>query len=70
MEMTDAEYDGEDLIVGYNAEYLKDVIGHIGGKTVVVRLNTSISATLFNLEDVKKDETDNLMLLMPIRLNV
>ena len=65
-----AEYDGEDLVVGYNAEYLKDVIGHIGGKTVVVRLNTSISATLFNLEDVKKDETDNLMLLMPIRLNV
>ena len=66
-----AEYLGEDLVVGYNAEYLKDVIGHIGGKTVVVRLNTSISATLFNLEDVKKkSETDNLMLLMPIRLNV
>ena len=64
-----AEYEGEDLIVGYNAEYLKDVIGHIGSKTVVVRLNTSISATLFNLEEAKKDDTDNLMLLMPIRLN-
>jgi len=64
-----AEYEGEDLVVGYNAEYLKDVIGHIGSKTVVVRLNTSISATLFNLEEAKKDDTDNLMLLMPIRLN-
>ena len=64
-----AEYKGENLIVGYNAEYLKDVISHISGKTVVMRLNTSISATLFNLEEVKKDKTDNLMLLMPIRLN-
>jgi len=65
-----AEYNGDDLVIGYNAEYLQDVIKHIKGKTVFARFNTPISATLFNLEDNTEDnDGENLMLLMPIRLN-
>ena len=63
-----AEYDGDDIVIGYNSEYLKDVINHISGKTVFIRLNTPISAALFSSE-VEEDSVDNLMLLMPIRLN-
>ena len=63
-----AEYDGDDIVIGYNSEYLKDVINHINGKTVFIRLNTPISASLFSSE-VDEDNVDNLMLLMPIRLN-
>ena len=65
-----AEYKGDDLVIGYNAEYIQDVIKHIKSKTVFARFNTPISATLFNLEDNTEDKDgETLMLLMPIRLN-
>ena len=47
-------------------EYLKDVISHILGENVIIRLNTPISATLFTGE---KEEDRKTMLLMPVRLN-
>ena len=59
-------YDGEDLIIGYNGEYLKDVINHTTGEEVTIKLNTPISATLF--VGNKKDE-NKIMLLMPVRIN-
>ena len=60
------EYEGEYLIIGYNGEYLKDVISHVSGDSVVIKLNTPISATLFTGSE--KEETKT-MLLMPVRLN-
>jgi len=59
-------YEGEDLIIGYNGEYLKDVISHVSGDEVVIKLNTPISATLFTGEN---EELSKTMLLMPVRLN-
>ena len=67
-ESLNVEYKGEDLTIGYNAEYLKDVISHISTENIIVKFNTSISAALFN-QDVQKKEAETLMLLMPIRLN-
>ena len=61
-----ATYEGEDLIIGYNGEYLKDVINHTTGEEVTIKLNTPISATLFI--GSKKDE-NKVMLLMPVRIN-
>ncbi len=67
-EVLDVIYKGESLIIGYNAEYLKDVVSHISGDDIKIKFNTSISAALFN--SVKEDSNSNiLMLLMPIRLN-
>ncbi len=63
-----AKYTGDELIIGYNAEYLKDVVSHISTDEVVINFNTSISAALFNPNE-KKEKTNILMLLMPIRLN-
>jgi len=63
-----AEFSGEDLTIGYNAEYLKDVVNHVSGDTVVVEFNTSISAALFS-SGKTEEHIDSLMLLMPIRLN-
>ena len=60
------EYEGDDLIIGYNGEYLKDVISHISGEEVIIKLNTPISATLFIGSDEEESKT---MLLMPVRLN-
>ena len=60
------EYEGDDLIIGYNGEYLKDVISHISGEEVIIKLNTPISATLFTGSEEEESKT---MLLMPVRLN-
>ena len=63
-----AEYDGEEIKIGYNGEYLKDIINHVDEENVLIKLNTPISATIFvnNNEDEKNEKT---MLLMPVRLN-
>ncbi len=68
MESIPGEYDGDSLNIGYNADYLKDVVLHITGDKAVVKLNTSISAALFSSESTEEN-IDSLMLLMPIRLN-
>ena len=60
------EYEGESLTIGYNGEYLKDIISHVFGDEVVIKLKTSISATLFTGEN---EDITKTMLLMPVRLN-
>tara|TARA_B100001146_G_scaffold127967_1_gene112260 strand:- start:348 stop:1133 length:786 start_codon:yes stop_codon:yes gene_type:complete len=59
-------YNGEEITIGYNGEYLKDVISHVSGDEVIIKLNTPISATLFTGTE---EEIDKTMLLMPVRLN-
>jgi len=62
------KYSGEDITVGYNAAYLKDVLSHLDDDEVSVHLKSPISAALF-LPKKQKDNTNLTMLLMPIRLN-
>jgi len=67
-DLSGAEYNGESLLIGYNASYLRDIITHVQDENIIVKLKTPISATLFYPE--KTDENIDLtMLLMPIRLN-
>ena len=63
-----AEYNGDALTIGYNAEYLKDVVTHVDGENIIANFNTAISAALFSAE-TNQENVENLMLLMPIRLN-
>ena len=67
-EQIPAEFEGNNLTIGYNADYLKDVVMHVPGEKLLVEFSTAISAALFNSES-KEDNVDSLMLLMPIRLN-
>ena len=67
-ESLSAEYEGGPIVIGYNAEYLKDIISHVRGKTIEIELNTPVSAALFNPES-QNEQSESLMLLMPIRLN-
>ncbi len=62
------EFSGEEIIIGYNSEYLKDIVSHVSGETVEIKLNNSVSAALFE-ETPKRENVKSLMLLMPIRLN-
>tara|TARA_A100001015_G_C15006590_1_gene720991 strand:- start:79 stop:1191 length:1113 start_codon:yes stop_codon:yes gene_type:complete len=61
-------FTGEDLIVGYNAVYLKDILSHLTTDEITIKLNSAISAGLFYPKEQLKN-TDLTMLLMPIRLN-
>tara|TARA_B100000287_G_scaffold115948_1_gene107932 strand:- start:204 stop:1313 length:1110 start_codon:yes stop_codon:yes gene_type:complete len=61
-----ADYQGENIIIGYNGEYLKDVLNHTSGEEIVIKLNTPISATLFIGSEANEKK---IMLLMPVRIN-
>lgn len=67
-EEVDIEYSGEDMVVGYNAEYLKEILKNIDTKNVLLKLKSSISACLVLPEEQQENENFT-MLLMPIRLN-
>ena len=62
------EYDGESIVIGYNADYLKDVVSHVVGENIIIELSNPVSAALFSSTKKQKD-TETTMLLMPIRLN-
>lgn len=67
-ESVGAEYSGEDIEIGYNANYVLDILRHIETDEVLFRLKNPTSAGIVYPSTQKEDE-DLLMLLMPIRLN-
>ncbi|MFQ5823347.1 MAG: DNA polymerase III subunit beta [bacterium] len=67
-EIINAEYNGEDLEIGYNANYILDVLRHLETDEVIFKLKDPNSAGIIYPSTQKEDE-DLLMLLMPIRLN-
>ena len=67
-ENLEAEFSGEDLVIGYNANYLKDILSHLKSNKITIKLKTAISAALFYPEE-QIENSDLTMLLMPIRLN-
>ena len=60
------DYDGEDISVGFNANYFVDMLSHLDGEKAVARMNTPTSATLLGAEKQRENE-EITMLLMPMR---
>lgn len=56
-------YDGDDLTIGFNADYLRDGIGSIGDDTVTIKLISPLRPGLLCSEDGQL-----LYLIMPVRL--
>jgi len=67
-DLSGAQYNGESLLIGYNASYLRDILAHVQDENVIIKLKPPISATLFYPEK-ENENIDLTMLLMPIRLN-
>ncbi len=63
-ETIDCEYSGEPITIGYNAQYLKEVLNHQQCERVHIKLKTPVSAGIFVPVD---SEEDIITLLMPIR---
>jgi DNA polymerase-3 subunit beta len=62
------EYEGEDLEIGFNSNYVIDVLSHFECENIVIEFDTSIKAAIFR-EVEKKENEDILMIVMPVRLN-
>lgn len=60
------DYSGEDIVIGYNANYLGDMLSHIDTDNVLIKLNTPVSAGLVLPEEQAENE-ELTMLLMPMR---
>ncbi|MBC8455884.1 DNA polymerase III subunit beta, partial [bacterium] len=64
----EVEYQNEEIIVGYNCFYLKEIIQRVDTEKVKFSFNTAISAGLITPIDQPENE-EITMLLMPIRLS-
>lgn len=66
-ETLECDYDGEPLELGYNANYIVEILGKIDSDDVVFELSSSVAAGL--IYNVDKSKDDYLCLVMPLRLS-
>ncbi len=62
------EYSGDPMVIGFNAIYLTDVLGHIAAEDIVFELSTPNRAGIVTPLEQREGE-DLLMLIMPVMLN-
>ena len=68
----EVEYGGDPIVIGFNHAYVEDVLKHMKGENLVLALDRPDSAAIFIPgEDTTKQvaDSDDLCLLMPLRLN-
>lgn len=65
-EVLECDYSGDDIELGYNANYINDILGKLDGEEAVFELSSSVSAGIIYSPDKPKD--DYLCLVMPLRL--
>lgn len=68
-EKVPCKYDGEEIEIGFNSNYIIDILSHIDSDEVSFKLSTPIRAAIIYPATQKENE-DILMLVMPVRLNV
>ncbi len=62
------EYQDEDMEIGYNAQYLLDILRHVDSDEVIFHLNNPVKAALITPAKQRDDESF-IMLIMPIKLS-
>jgi DNA polymerase III subunit beta len=67
-ETIDASFTDESLHIGYNSNYLMDVLRHIEQEEVIFEVRDSLSSAIIYPAEQNENE-NHIMLLMPIRLN-
>ncbi|HOP06331.1 MAG TPA: DNA polymerase III subunit beta [candidate division Zixibacteria bacterium] len=65
-ETIECDYRGDDIEMGYNANYITDILGKMDGDDVIFELSTPVAAGVVYGAEVPKD--DFLCLIMPLRL--
>ena len=67
-EVISCEYEGDEVEIGFNSNYVSDVLNHLECENVLLEFDSPIKATIFR-EVEKKENEDILMIVMPVRLN-
>jgi DNA polymerase-3 subunit beta len=67
-EVVRCDYDSEDMEIGFNSEYLTEVLGNVTCDEVVFELSSPNRAGIVVPHD-QPDEEEILMLIMPVMLN-
>ncbi len=67
-ERLSCEHDGEDIVIGFNARFLIEMLSNMDSKEVVMKLSEPNRAGLLLPKEMDEDE-DLLMLVMPVMLN-
>jgi DNA polymerase-3 subunit beta len=67
-ERVDAEYDSDDLEIGFNSTYLVDILTHLDSEQVTFKFSTPTRAGIVSPTG-NNNEENVLMLVMPVRLN-
>jgi DNA polymerase-3 subunit beta len=68
VEKIPCEYDGEDMEIGFNARFLKEMLSTLDGEMVQIQLSQPNRAGL--LVPMQQDANENItMLIMPMMLN-
>ncbi|HHL72633.1 MAG TPA: DNA polymerase III subunit beta [Bacteroidetes bacterium] len=62
------DYSGDAINIGYNAQYIQDVLRHLDTEEVIFKLRDGGSAAIVRPSEQVEDE-DLMMLIMPIKLN-
>ncbi|MEW6411185.1 MAG: DNA polymerase III subunit beta [Candidatus Zixiibacteriota bacterium] len=65
-EELDCDYNGDEIEIGYNANYINDILGKLDSEEAVFELSTSVAAGVIYSPDKAKDNF--LCLVMPLRL--
>ena len=65
-EQLECDYSGDPIELGYNANYIIEILGKMESDEVILELSTSVSAGVLYSPDVPKE--DFLCLIMPLRL--
>lgn len=67
-EELDADYNEDPMEIGYNAQYILDILRHIDTDNVVFHLKSPVRAALIT-PDSQREEEAFIMLIMPIKLS-
>ncbi len=67
-EVLEADYNDEEMAIGYNSVYLQDILRRIDSEQVMFELDSPVTAGIIRPADQPEGE-DYLCLLMPLRLS-
>jgi len=67
-ERLSCEHDGEDIVIGFNARFLIEMLSNMESKEVIMKLSEPNRAGLLLPKELGEEE-DLLMLVMPVMLN-
>lgn len=63
------QYDGPDMLIGFNGKFLLEMLNTLGGDEVMIELSTNSRAGIFKPAEQEANE-DLLMLLMPLMVGL